>query len=393
MSDRSLYNDPPKGMPKELIDRIAWKTLKEFRQSHELTQKDISIIGKISQAAVSQIELGQIVPSRTVSDRWARYFGYGSTEPFHEMLIERTEWSKHHFLEAAPGDWKMFSSLSALELWREKEENYHQKSRPDYEETGPGKRKTIIEGGPLRRKSLMSQYARDNKSKGLFALAAQRRAQNSSVKSYQIPKYNQYATIKGRANIDGVIISANPDTMQAPSILHNIENAYALEMINNEMQPRYFGGDTLFVDPSQVAMPSDDVVIQLHFVDRSVAIVSRLNNVVVEEEGISADYEFVTYSERQTGIFEIGSSLLTGDNTKKDPEIEKLLDEYCRENAGTIGIFDDGSIKSVRLKGHEISEPVQSADVHVIVGSFHRRYGAFARHMTGWDGNIRGSKR
>ena len=54
---------------------------------------------------------------------------------------------------------------------------------------------------------------------------------------------------------------------------------------------------------------------------------------------------------------------------------------------------DNGRVENISKQGLKINETIQKAEVHVIVGSFHRRYGAFARHMAGWDGNIRGIKR
>ena len=220
MSEFNPDNRPPSGMSSELIERIAWQTLKPFRQSRELTQHDISEIGKISQAAVSQIEKGLIVPSSNVADRIATHFGYDAAGHFLEMLIERTDWSKHHFLEVEPGDFMLFASAQAKKKFEEDLSN-DPKSIRDYLAERPRRKNTVFndyeaERNPKRR-SLMDP----------LAFTAKVVKPRPSRPSHQIPKYNQYATIKGPVNsenIDGVLLSPNADTMQAPTILYNIEH-------------------------------------------------------------------------------------------------------------------------------------------------------------------------
>ena len=144
---------------------------------------------------------------------------------------------------------------------------------------------------------------------------------------------------------------------------------------------------------SLVAVPFDDVVVQLHFIDRSVAIVAHLHNVRVDDGGSFARYEFITLSERYRGISEILSKPRTDKKPNEVPDKDILLEKFCSKNAIVLRMNNNGYVENIAKQGLKINDTIQKADVHVIVGSFHRRHGAFHRYMFSWDGKLRRTKR
>jgi phage repressor protein C with HTH and peptisase S24 domain len=48
-----------------------------------------------------------------------------------------------------------------------------------------------------------------------------------------------------------------------PSALLNKANAYALYVVGESMEPRFFDGDRIYIDAARPARPKDDVVVQL----------------------------------------------------------------------------------------------------------------------------------
>ena len=72
---------------------------------------------------------------------------------------------------------------------------------------------------------------------------------------------------------------------------------------------------------------------------------------------------------------------------------KKLIRKFCTKNAIVLGMTDNGHVENIAKQGLKINDTIQKAEVHVIVGSFHRRHGAFHRYLFTWDGKLRGTKR
>ena len=74
---------------------------------------------------------------------------------------------------------------------------------------------------------------------------------------------------------DGFVVrqlSAAQTQIRKPSFLDYSAESYAATNYGAAMQPRYFSGDTLFVDPTLEAMPKDDVVVMFRLPDRMAGI-------------------------------------------------------------------------------------------------------------------------
>ena len=60
--------------------------------------------------------------------------------------------------------------------------------------------------------------------------------------------------------------------IRKPSFLDYSDDAYAVLVHDDCMQPRYFGGDTLFVDPTAAPRVGDDVAVMIQLEGKLVGI-------------------------------------------------------------------------------------------------------------------------
>ena len=67
-------------------------------------------------------------------------------------------------------------------------------------------------------------------------------------------------------------LSAAQTQIRKPSFLDYSSEAYAATNYGDSMEPRYYTGDTLFVDPTIEAIPRDDVVVMFQLPDRMAGI-------------------------------------------------------------------------------------------------------------------------
>ena len=64
----------------------------------------------------------------------------------------------------------------------------------------------------------------------------------------------------------GILLRGEPQMqIRKPSFLEYTADAYAVKVPGDNMQPRYFAGDTLFVDPTAELHVGDDVVVIISF--------------------------------------------------------------------------------------------------------------------------------
>ncbi|MEZ5792509.1 MAG: S24 family peptidase [Nitratireductor sp.] len=77
-----------------------------------------------------------------------------------------------------------------------------------------------------------------------------------------VPQVPVYGTAAGSAS-GAMAVSQDHDAWVArPPGLQHSANAYALTVIGSSMEPRYFPGDLIFVDPARPVFPGDFIVIQ-----------------------------------------------------------------------------------------------------------------------------------
>ena len=85
------------------------------------------------------------------------------------------------------------------------------------------------------------------------------------------------------------MLLANPDPVEAPPYLNGVENVLYLFMPDIMMEPRYRQGDVLYVNPEIQPIRGDDVVVQLAYKDRLIAVVGEL--VTIEKDIPDAGFE------------------------------------------------------------------------------------------------------
>ena len=92
------------------------------------------------------------------------------------------------------------------------------------------------------------------------------------LKKYTIP-YNPKELDETFSYLQTGVLLANPDLVEAPPYLNGVENAYCLVMPDEMMEPRYRQGDVLYVNPEIQPIRGDDVVVQLAYKDRLIAVI------------------------------------------------------------------------------------------------------------------------
>ena len=122
------------------------------------------------------------------------------------------------------------------------------------------------------------------------------RSLTNSAAAVFIPLFNERQPMNQQFDKgEGFVVrqrSAAQTQIRKPSFLDYSEEAYAATNYGNAMQPRYFSGDTLFVDPTLEAMPQDDVVVMFQLPDRMAGIFR----------------EFVSETEEQIVIKDVASN-------------------------------------------------------------------------------------
>ena len=107
-----------------------------------------------------------------------------------------------------------------------------------------------------------------------------------------IPLYNEKQSMSQTFDKgDGFVLRAGnaaQTQIRKPSFLDYSGEAYAAVNFGSVMEPRYFSGDTLFVDPTLDAQPKDDVVLMFQQQDKIVGIFRELVK-LTEDKVIAQD--------------------------------------------------------------------------------------------------------
>lgn len=107
-----------------------------------------------------------------------------------------------------------------------------------------------------------------------------------------IPLYNEKQPMSQTFDKgDGFVLRAGnaaQTQIRKPSFLDYSGEAYAAVNFGSVMEPRYFSGDTLFVDPTLDAQPKDDIVLMFQQQDKIVGIFRELVE-LTEDKVIAQD--------------------------------------------------------------------------------------------------------
>ncbi len=103
-----------------------------------------------------------------------------------------------------------------------------------------------------------------------------------------------YGSAQGGAGADITDVSTPIETIPAPEYLRSRADSYAVYCVGGSMEPRYFAGEILFVDPHRPPRRDDYVVVQLKNGGTAHAMVKRFvsrndKEVVLEQHNPSKE--------------------------------------------------------------------------------------------------------
>jgi hypothetical protein len=176
-----------------------------------------------------------------------------------------------------------------------------------------------------------------------------------------IPYHVYHANIRDLDDIfGGTIINRNSHLFKRPNILDGIEGAYIMEVTDNCMSPKYSMGDVVLVDPCLPPIQGDDVVVQLHYKSRVVAIVREL---VHFEEIEAKDSEenltkigFWASRDFADALFDFGwiaGATFQETQEEEDYNNHELLQQFFKDSTVGMTLGADGSFIKFERKPEE----------------------------------------
>lgn len=352
----------PDGVSDALYEKVTWMQIGVIRKDRKIKQGDISDVTGIAQTTLSHIEHGRMVPSEHNQHVLATYFHRNDWREDKNFDWEKQSYSSNNltlFIHQLQNtiDWSKYQHLVAVDIGVNEDLQNVLKKR-----------------GSLR-KGFDDPWDKANWDKAVNDLAASR---YDAPEPKRIPKYSHEHPTKGVDFVeDGVLIDDNADTVVAPHNLQNREGAYALVVNSMAMYPKYELGDTVYADPVAIPMRGDDVVIQLKYADRTVAIVRHVIGMHIDEGGIYCGYDLEPIYWRGYAEFMKGQHVvemrITGDEAT-DEDMNEVYTDTMKQVMLTLGIDDEGQCH--HISGNQNADPedrVIEAAVHVIVGS-ERKY-------------------
>lgn len=194
--------------------------------------------------------------------------------------------------------------------------------------------------------------------------------------------FNQQYHPKGFPYSDGVL-KDNPQFIDCPPVLRNVQDAYALFMPDHNMEPRYRQNDILYVNPEIFPTRGDDVVVELKYKDKAIMIVREvidMQNVAPEnsEEEIPS-YNVISLADKE--------SLMHANY----PMDENLRSMGSMHNPWAL-LLSNSEIFTISGYGADPETgDALTVDVHPIVGTQRARY-ADRKHLTIAPENVVASK-
>ena len=341
----------PDGVSDEVYEKITWMQIGVIRKARKIKQGDIADVTGIKQTTLSHIEHGRMVPSERNQHILATYFQRDDWHDNKQFDWDKDSYSTNnltlfiHELQKTI-DWSGYHHLVAEDIGMSKELVDVLKSRSSLKNT----KATVTQTAPL----------------------------TADAPRPPVEKIDRYDVDVAIETVDylmtGVWINDQWATsIPTPSMLQGKSGAYALTVINSDMDPRYSEGDTVFVDPNLPPVVEDDVVITLHFAERSVAIIRQIHSIHIDEPGDYCAYEFDAINDRWMALYNAGVNDTEMLQRGNDPDVywdegDNNFEHYMKERRLLIGMDDLGNVKKVKGESGSATEKVLRADVHVIVG-------------------------
>lgn len=357
-NDQADQND----LPTSYYLRLPYTKLSLLRKERSVTQKELSKRLGITQGTLSHIETGRMTVPVELANKLSAAFDFQNPKELLENLWARLD---------MPVDGKTLM---------------HKMGIIDHGSFGVVgsnvnfKTNGVTTGDPKFGKPLLSEA--------------------------KIPRYSYDQGIYGYDKLNsGTRISENFDSMTPPPILQHIDGAYMLEIHSNEMSPKYTNGDVLMVNPTLPPIEGDDVAIQLHLADKTIAVVRHLETLQFSEDIEGDDkltnYHLTCWRDYFDVNFELGRADIDADMHGESLDIEAEGSEMLDERSMKISLKSDGTVVSIdgqtearriipqklpllnddnqlsaivnEASEMEANASILKASVHVIVGSYHKQ--------------------
>jgi transcriptional regulator with XRE-family HTH domain len=359
----------PEGVSNDLFEKITWMQIGVIRKSRKIKQGDISDVTGIAQTTLSHIEHGRMVPSEQNQHVLATYFNRDDWKDDSEFDWEANAHSTSnltlfiHELQSTI-DWSIYNHLVAKDIGM-----------------NDGLQQVLKNRGSLAKKTVNEAWDK--------AVLDWNKDRDEQPEDKRIPKYYKEAEIYGNDDLEGIgiLIEDNAaDTMPRPRSLEDKEEAYALVINSEFMQPRLSIGDTVFVDPSLIPAKGDDVVIQLEYRDRTVAVVREIVGLHIDEGGTYCAYDLEPIWFRAYAHFKLGqydNEMLQQGEEALPQDHDEVFEDSMKDYRLVLGIDDEGQCHHISgqvkhfigdmttdppTPGKLMDNEVISAKVHVIVG-------------------------
>ncbi|MGB0608729.1 MAG: S24 family peptidase [Paracoccaceae bacterium] len=359
----------PEGVSNDLFEKITWMQIGVIRKSRKIKQGDISDVTGIAQTTLSHIEHGRMVPSDQNKHVLATYFRADHWKDDPEFNWEEQAYSTSnltlfiHELQSMI-DWSSYNHLVAKDIGMPDDIVHVLKKR-----------------GSLAKKTFNEAWDK--------AVLDWNKDRGEQPEDRRIPKYHKEGDIYGNEVLErvGVLIEDDAaDTIPRPLSLKDKDEAYALVVNSELMQPRFRLGDTVFVDPSLIPAEGDDVVVQIEYKHGTVAVVREIAGLHIDEGGTYCAYHLEPIAFRSIATYRLGQfeieMLQAGEEALPD-ELDEEYENSLSEHRLMLGIDDEGQCQfmSGQIKhfigdmttdpptpGKLMDNEVISAKVHVIVG-------------------------
>jgi len=321
-------------MSEQAEHKNFWEQIKKLREARvpKMKQSDLSTAVGISQAAISKIEKGKYTPSIDVADKMAEALGFKDTREFVHRLVEMA-------------------------------------NEEDYTRYDPNKDTHVLEG--LQYKRRKGRHV--NFSAKPIVAGKQRR---------QIPLYSRNHNPRGFRFDDGILISEESATyIEAPFYLDNVDGAYAVTVNGHENSPRFYSGETLFVNPDLWPVRGDDVVIQLEYNEHTICIVrevtdmERMYDLDKDEKDPEAEHEMYGVASIASLVqqgFELNNRGQLKVDEDGDPVFSSFQGADYIHNGRKVSLHEYW-VELGSVKDSELNNGLKAINMHVVVGTMRNR--------------------
>ena len=195
----------------------------------------------------------------------------------------------------------------------------------------------------------------------------------------------------------GTRIAEDYESITAPPIIRDNDSAYAIEIIDNSMAPRYMRGDTVFVDPTRPVVQGDDVILLLKYPEENnvVAVcrtlVNKHTNEPIDPARMYEAYDLIAQETYHEQIIQAERTFIRNElEFGHSEEIYELYEQEVKQRTLTVGIYDDfevGHLSHLTPRkmifgpnGYHTGDPMpESGSLHKVVCSYRKGINPNAR--------------